>query len=100
SINHPMGSAIFDKLLFCVFCQACFTACQGESMGMACPPPMGKDVCDVGMGANACFDQTTNPASGCIPCSEENTCKGAVEGCKSSSDCIAYNQAIQSCPTN
>jgi hypothetical protein len=100
--NHPQGAQVFNDLLDCVYCTACYTVCDGMTAGCAAAPT-SMDACDKStpdpMGPG-CIDTTANPATGCIPCAEGGTCKPKVDACKASSDCVAFNNALQACPTN
>lgn len=100
--NNPQGAQLFDALLDCLYCTACYTVCDGASSGCQMAPAT-MDACDddapdpYGPG---CDGQMTNPPTGCIPCAEAATCKDPLDACKNSPDCVALNTALQACPTN
>jgi hypothetical protein len=100
--NHPEGSMVFNDLITCVYCTACYTVCDGSTAGCTAAPTT-MDACDGAMPdpmGPGCIDSTNTPATGCIPCAEAATCKPKVDACKADTDCVAFNQALQNCPTN
>lgn len=96
--NHPQGFMLYNALVQCIYCISCYNACDGASAG--CPnPPTVKDACDIGTGTDACYDPSSNPPGGCIPCGEAGSCQGALQACQQDMDCIAFNNDLQTCPT-
>jgi hypothetical protein len=101
---HPMGAMLLNDLLNCIFCTACYTVCESSTqMGLCNGPPATKDPCDMGTpsmpgAGTACGDAM----GGCAHCSQQMTggsCYMANQACAKNSDCIAFDKAIQMCPT-
>jgi hypothetical protein len=92
--NHPEGEQLFNAFIECVICEACYTSCDGATSGCPMAPPT-KDACDMASmpDMTACGDSTM----GCIKCAQGTgaTCEPAVNACKASNDCIAFNSALQ-----
>jgi hypothetical protein len=98
-----MGAMLLNNLLNCIFCTACYTVCESSTqMGLCTGAPAMKDVCDTGTpsmpgAGTACGDAN----GGCAHCSQQMgaSCYAANQACTKSSDCVAFDHAIQMCPT-
>lgn len=98
--NHPQGGLLLHELIFCLYCSACFTVCDGAANGCA-SGPMTMNACDfITPDPSGCIDTTMDPPGGCIPCAEASTCKPQLDACNASPDCVALQDELNSCPTN
>ena len=99
---HAQGAMLFNALIDCVFCTACYTVCEGATNGCTMPPAM-KDACDTGTpSAPGAGTTCGNGMGGCVACSQKTggSCNAANMACGSSADCKAFNTALQACPQN
>jgi hypothetical protein len=99
---HPTGAMLLNDLLNCIFCTACYTVCESASQaGLCMMAPATKDACDMGTpsmpGAGACG----NGMTGCAHCSQQMgaSCYASNQACAKNTDCVAFDTAIQACPT-
>jgi hypothetical protein len=96
TVAHQPGVAAYDALLQCVFCNACYTTCDGAMTSSVCPmPPASQDPCD-GTQANtaACLGGTMN----CQICATQGSCHPAFVTCEGDPDCKALLIALPKCP--
>jgi hypothetical protein len=92
--QYPVGAPIYNGLVQCVICSACYTVCDGAGSGCPMAPPM-TDACDTGTpGKAACGDGMT----GCIACSFAGSCKTDLDACNGEPECVDFSNALQGCP--
>lgn len=92
--DYPMGAELYDALVGCLACTACYTACNGAMVGCPMPPAM-PDACDVD--GEVC-GADMNPATGCTKCALMGTCADEYSACGMSQECQVFAQSLAQCP--
>lgn len=94
--QYPGGAAIYNALVDCVICVACYTVCQGMSGSQSCPmAPAMTDPCDGDMADPALCGDTF---MGCIACGIGGSCADEVTSCQNDAECVEFATAIGNCP--
>ena len=93
--EYPDGATLYNGLVECVICTACYTSCDGAGSGCPMPPAM-KDMCDTADMADpmACGDTM----AGCIACAFGGTCVPQLGECQNNAECVDFANAIGDCP--
>ena len=89
--KHPTGSMLYKALDNCIYCDECYTVCDGKTHGCA-GPPVKMGACD-----SAAPDKTIC-GNTCVPCANMGACKAAFNGCINNQDCADYGTALLKCP--
>ena len=83
---NPIGAETYAPLVKCVYCDACYTDCNGAAQtDPVCEKP-GMSTCDNSGDCGLCKD-----------CAFEATCVDAYQACKAEPECIAYANCIAPC---